>query len=237
MMKKQLAQYKKIENDLLRKIQDKEYLPDDKIPTENALAKTYGVSRVTVRKATDNLVAKGYLTRIQGSGTRVVNQKTLSAPSILGFETQMKQLGKAVSSEIVTYEIRDASEELQLILGLSQGDKVYYVERLRKADGLIFLFEVTHISVDRFPELSLSYLSKSKFDFFHEIKDIEITHQTHTIKPSLVDKALSELFNLPINTPINVVENKTYADDESVVDYSVNYFHPERYELCYTKSR
>ncbi|WP_240842701.1 GntR family transcriptional regulator [Acidaminobacter sp. JC074] len=234
-MTKQLAQYKKIENDILKQIQDKKYLPEDKIPTENALAKAYGVSRVTVRKATDNLVAKGYLTRVQGSGTRVANQKTLSAPSILGFETQMKQLGKKVSSEVVTYEIREANETIRSILGLSQGEKVYYVERLRKADGLIFLFEVTHISVSRFPELSLSYLSKSKFDFFHEIKDIEITHQNHTIKPFLVDENLSELFHLPVNTPINVVENKTYADDDTVVDFSVNYFHPERYELCYTR--
>lgn len=232
---KQIARYKVIENDLLEKIQKKEYLPGDKIPTEHALSKQYEVSRVTVRKATDNLVAKGYLTRIQGSGTCVSSQKTLSAPSIMGFENQLKALGKKVSSDVITFEIRDADEALRKKLNLNDGEKIYYIERARKADDLIFLFEITMISVNRFPELSLSYLNKSKFEFFHDIKDLNITHQEHIIRPALVDKRLSELFGLPINTPINVVNNATFTEDGIVIDYSINYFHPDRYELCYTK--
>lgn len=66
MAEKRIAQYKQIENDLLQKINLGYYKKDDLIPTELELSNTYHVSRVTVRKATDNLVAKGLLTRVAG---------------------------------------------------------------------------------------------------------------------------------------------------------------------------
>ncbi|MCK8061617.1 MULTISPECIES: GntR family transcriptional regulator [unclassified Fusibacter] len=233
-MTKKMAQYKVIESDLLSKILKHEIQYGEKIPTEHALAETYQVSRVTVRKATDNLVAKGYLVRVQGSGTRVSAPKTTSAPSILGFEHQLKILGKKVTSDVITFELREADIEVQTILNLNAEEKVYYIERVRKADDLVFLYEVSVISVNRFPELSMSFLNKSKFDFFHDVKDITITHQNHIIKAQLIDNHLNQYFNLPENMPINVVENSTYADDGTIVDFTKIYLHPERYELLYT---
>ena len=55
--KKRIAQYKQIEKDILDKIQTGYFKQNDMIPTELELSKTYNVSRVTVRRATDNLVA------------------------------------------------------------------------------------------------------------------------------------------------------------------------------------
>ena len=63
MTQKRIAQYKQIENDLLEKINLGYYQKDDMIPTELELSNTYHVSRVTVRRATDNLVARGLLSR------------------------------------------------------------------------------------------------------------------------------------------------------------------------------
>ena len=54
--KKRIAQYKQIEKDILDKIQTGYFKQNDMIPTELELSKTYNVSRVTVRRATDNLV-------------------------------------------------------------------------------------------------------------------------------------------------------------------------------------
>lgn len=66
-----MAQYKQIENDILDKISTCFYKKNDMIPTELELARNYNVSRVTVRRATDNLVAKGLLYRTPGVGTFV----------------------------------------------------------------------------------------------------------------------------------------------------------------------
>ncbi|MCD6239702.1 MAG: substrate-binding domain-containing protein [Thermotogae bacterium] len=66
-----LPNYKIIQNYILNLIEKKEFIDDDQLPSENELSHEFGVSRVTVRKALDELVAKNILYRVQGIGTFV----------------------------------------------------------------------------------------------------------------------------------------------------------------------
>ena len=60
-----------IEEYLLNNIKKSFYLPDEKIESENELVKKFGVSRMTCRKAIENLVQRNYLYKIKGKGTYV----------------------------------------------------------------------------------------------------------------------------------------------------------------------
>ena len=57
------------------KIEDGEYTPGTAIPSENKLAETFGINRITVRNAVDALVNEGILQRVQGKGVVVVGNK------------------------------------------------------------------------------------------------------------------------------------------------------------------
>lgn len=52
-------------------IEDGEWKPGDKIPSENELCDKFEVSRMTIRQAINNLVEQGYLYRKRGIGTFV----------------------------------------------------------------------------------------------------------------------------------------------------------------------
>ena len=107
MTQRRIAQYKQIENDLLQKINLGYYKKDDLIPTELELSNTYHVSRVTVRKATDNLVAKGLLTRVAGVGTFVCHPAvTLNPSSVQGFSEVMAQQGITVRTELPSFMLQ-----------------------------------------------------------------------------------------------------------------------------------
>jgi len=64
-----------LKNTLIKKINDEELIDDHMIPSERELISTYGVSRITVRRAIDELVNEGYLYKIQGKGTYVKGDK------------------------------------------------------------------------------------------------------------------------------------------------------------------
>ena len=66
-----VALYYQLKESLLQKIQDENWKPGQKIPTERELCEMYGVSRITVRTALDDLHNEAYLYRIQGKGTYV----------------------------------------------------------------------------------------------------------------------------------------------------------------------
>ena len=65
-MREKLAKYEQIRQDIIHKIESMEYRPNQVIPSENELCASYGVSRITVRKAIDELVHEGLLYRIKG---------------------------------------------------------------------------------------------------------------------------------------------------------------------------
>ncbi len=65
------ASYKKIARFIKKEILEGKYVPGDRIPSENKLATLFNVSRMTARKAIDNLVYDGVLIRIPGLGTYV----------------------------------------------------------------------------------------------------------------------------------------------------------------------
>lgn len=66
--------YKKIYNGIADKIKTKEYTEGQRLPTELELANQYNVSRITSKKALDQLALDGYIKRIQGKGSYVLNQ-------------------------------------------------------------------------------------------------------------------------------------------------------------------
>lgn len=76
------AVYRKIYNDILAKIQDGRLKEGEKVPTELELAGRYGVSRISSKRALDELAAGGYLRRVAGQGSFVAIPK--ERPKLLG---------------------------------------------------------------------------------------------------------------------------------------------------------
>lgn len=73
----QLPLYKQLKEVIKTKINTGEYTENKRIPTEPEFIKNYGVSRITVRKAIEELVAEGYLIKKQGKGTFISGHKVL----------------------------------------------------------------------------------------------------------------------------------------------------------------
>ena len=61
--------YLQVKADIKNRILSKQYMPGDKLPTENELSDQYNVSKITIRKAIQNLSDEGYVNKVQGKGT------------------------------------------------------------------------------------------------------------------------------------------------------------------------
>ena len=68
--------YLQLREIIRNKIEDGEYMPGTAIPSENSLAQTFGINRITIRNAVDALVHEGLLRRVQGKGVFVVGKKS-----------------------------------------------------------------------------------------------------------------------------------------------------------------
>ena len=236
MPEKRIAQYKQIENDLLQKINLGYYKKDDLIPTEFELSNTYGVSRVTVRKATDNLVARGLLKRVAGVGTFVCHSSvTLNPSTIQGFSETMTNQGISVRTEVPTFTLMSAPANISSILRIEAGEPIYFIERIRYAGDAVFQFETTYMSSRLYPDISIQVLKNSKSKYFEQEKGLKIAYSNHTVTPLHPSKRIAKLFDISLDTPILQVANTTWLTNGQIMDYTVLTLNSPIYQLTYEK--
>ncbi|MCX7286959.1 MAG: GntR family transcriptional regulator [Rhodobacterales bacterium] len=129
--------------------------PGSSLPAERDIAAMTGLSRVTVRKAVEALVASGQLIQKRGSGTYVAPrvERLEQALSLLtSFTEDMARRGKSVESVWISRSIQSPTPEEVMALGLGAGDRVARLERVRRSDGVPLAIERASIPTQILPD-------------------------------------------------------------------------------------
>lgn len=136
--------YMQIKEDIKAAIQQGVYKAKEKIPTEPELSAEYSVSRITVRRAIEELCGEGYLIKRQGLGTFVstprIHRKITEGNRLESFSTLCQSCNMVAGAHLLSRQIVPIRQEEQEFFGLGSDALLIYVERLRTADNLpIFL--------------------------------------------------------------------------------------------------
>lgn len=136
--------YQQIKEDIKAAIQQGTYKAKEKIPTEPELSAQYSISRITVRRAIEELCGEGYLIKRQGLGTFVstprIHRKITDGNRLESFSTLCQSYGMEAGAHLLSRQIVPIRQEEQEFFGLEADALLIYVERLRTADNLpIFL--------------------------------------------------------------------------------------------------
>ena len=94
--------YDQVRHRLLRDIKEERFLRGSYLPSEPDLCERYGVSRITVRRAVQELCAEGYLKRMHGRGTLVTEPKVKQTlVSLSGFTESLTSSGHKVRYDVL----------------------------------------------------------------------------------------------------------------------------------------
>jgi GntR family transcriptional regulator len=143
---KPISLYYQLQEKLSKKIQSGEWKSGQKIPTETELCDTYGLSRITVRKAIEGLVHEGRLIRFQGKGTFVASisfEQKLS--KFYSFSEALKKKGKNEHVKMLSFDIIKSDASVSAHMGLSEDTEVYKITRLRMVDDIAYAVETSLI--------------------------------------------------------------------------------------------
>lgn len=128
--------YVQLMEELETSIRNGVYKPGDKIMTEAEMAKEYGVSLITVRKAVGSLMEKGLVMRKQGKGTFVTKPKySRNMKKLQSFTEMCEQMGVKPGAQVLENRLIMADKKVADRLGIEPGSNVVYISRLRLADG------------------------------------------------------------------------------------------------------
>jgi GntR family transcriptional regulator len=135
-----VPRYREIEQVLRARIADLK--PGDPLPSDAALCREFGVSRMTARNAVGRLAEEGLITREPGRGSFVaVPQSHRRANNLLSFSDEMRRHGRVPRSRLLRRELRPARPDEVRDLRLGEGEPVVALVRIRLADDVPIALE------------------------------------------------------------------------------------------------
>jgi GntR family transcriptional regulator len=138
--------YGQVADALKREIHDRGLRPGDFLSTEEALEGRFGVSRATIRRALEELVAEGLIERIPSKGTYVARRPVeVRLPLLRSFTETIADLGMTPSARVLDVTVVAAPDDVGVTLDLDEGASVIRVERLRYADGEPLMYLVDYL--------------------------------------------------------------------------------------------
>lgn len=198
------------------------YKAGQKLPPEAEIGKTYGVSRITVRRAITDLVEEGILHSQQGKGSYVRELKEKrELISVGSFSDMTTMSGKTPSSQILSNLVIEADDKLASSFNIQLNDPVLKLHRLLFIDNQPFIIETSFFPLDILPDLEKHIgESPSTYHILKERYGVEPAFSEKTLEVILATEYESSLFHCDRGTPLYLLGKITYDQQDRPVHYS-----------------
>jgi GntR family histidine utilization transcriptional repressor len=225
-----LAKYVMIKQFITGQIESRAWAENSLVPSENTLAREFSVSRMTARRALQELANQGVLTRTQGLGTFVASVKSQSsALTIRNIADEIRQRGHRYHCHPITLDSRAATTTIGIALEVPAQTPVYYSALIHCENGLPLQLEQRHVN----PLLAGDYLAQ---DFSrqtpHEYLSAiaPLTQARHTIEAVSPSTEQCRWLELTQAQPCLLITRRTWSQ-QGVVSYAKLICPGSRYRL------
>jgi len=220
--------YQQLQRALREAIENRVIAPDDALPPERDLAEMLKVSRITVRKAIDELVEEGLLIRKQGSGTFVSNRVEKNFAKLTSFSEDMRARGREPRSVWLNRAQGTVTPEESLTLRSSPGTPVFRFHRIRYADDAPMALEYATVLADCLP--SLEAVQSSLYEALEKTGNRPV-RALQRLRAVLLSADQAKLLKAQERDPGLLVARAGYLKDGRAVEYSQSWYRGDIYDF------
>lgn len=205
--------------------------PGDALPSERDLAQRADVSRVTVRKAVQQLVQDGVLVQRHGSGTFVAHETRRveqSLSQLTSFTEDMARRGMAVRAEWLDRGLYVASPEETIILGLSSGEQVARIARLRLTGDVPLAIERASLSSIVLPDPA--GIGDSLYKYLEKF-GVRPVRAIQRIRAANIAEEDALLLQVPIGSAGLHIERTSYLATGRVIEFTRSIYRGDTYDF------
>jgi GntR family transcriptional regulator len=223
--------YYQIQRALMEKIHSGELSEGDLLASEEELARSYKVSRMTARQALHGLKARGYALSQKGRGTFVTKPKLeKNIMHLRGFTEDMKQRGMVPSSQLLEQTVVRATEDLAESLKIEHEASVMKLRRLRLADGIPMALEVSHIPLRQFPGLErINFAKQSLYYILRENYGVRVGWADEIIEALPATREESELLTIPRRASVLSISRVIITTEQTPIEIACSRYRGDRY--------
>ena len=223
--------YHQLEGVLKAEIESGRWHAGEKIPTESQLVESFGVSKITVRQALEQLVDQGYVRREHGRGTFVSHRKFDEGPrQLTSFSEEMKGHSMVASSRILGQTVERADSQLARALDLQPNAPVIVIRRLRLASGQPVTIQKAHIPKSLAPGLQVAE-DASLYDVLQRIYHLYPARARETYMVGKADRAAAKLLGIQPGAPVFQAERVTFLPNGKPFEFVQSTIRGDRYSI------
>ncbi len=216
--------------ELLRKlIELPKYKAGEFLPVEVDLAKKLGVSRNTIRQATNKLEYEGLIVRKKGYGTKVAEKTvTTQLDNWHSFTQEMNEKGVAFSNLLIKAEWIDCNKKTALFFNIPVKTKVIKLSRLRGDENGPFVFFESYFH----PRIGITPDEDFHQPLYKLLEDkykTQVNVSREKIQARLASKITSKRLKIKPGEPVLIRERFVSGQGGKPVEYNVGYYIAEKF--------
>ena len=214
--------YLQIKDILKQKIINNEYAVGSTIPSENELEEIFGVSRMTIRQAVNELVNEGLLRKERGRGKGTVVLSSAIADklsTVKSFTQKMHEQGFVLKNKQINVSLVPANETIATALRLS---------RIRMVNNDIIMYSISY--VPQFLNLPLDAELYGSLYQLLATQNIQIAHAEEYIEAMLADEIISQSLEISVNDAVLKRTRISHDQYNRNIEYTTTYYRSDKYK-------
>ena len=177
--------------------------PGDLLPSEGAIAEEFDVSRITAKRALDELAKEGLVTRARGKGTTVTaNAARFLQANFSDLVENLIEISVRTKVKVLKFDYGPAPRHVQKALNLPEKAVVQHAVRVRHQGTTPFSYIETYIPEDVGRSFGANDLSNRPILSLIEKAGVEIAQAEQSVNAVLADGKVAAILETPPASPL-----------------------------------
>lgn len=204
--------------------------PGSRLGNEIQLADSYGLSRLTMRRAIQELVNKGLLVRKRGVGTQVVHGQVRRPVELTSLYDDLARANQKPMTQVLVHETAPAPDEVAIALGQAPGCEVVRLERLRLTgeEPLAILRNWLPVEIARFTAADLQ--NRGLYALLRA-SGVNIRVASQQIGARAGKSAETQLLGVRRSAPVLTMRRTAYDDSGKAVEFGNHVYRSDNYSF------
>lgn len=227
------SKYVTIYNEISNKIENNKIESGEKLSSENEMMKEYNVSRDTIRKALNLLESNGYIQKVKGKGSFVIDINKFDFPvsGLTSFKELSTKMGVESNTLVKELKLMKPDNFLMKQLNLSKNDDVWKVIRVREINNKKIILDKDFFNKKYVPLLTKDICENSIYEYLENELGLKISFAKKEITVQQATEEDKSYLDFENYNMIVVVKNYIYLDDMSLFQYTESRHRPDRFKF------
>jgi GntR family histidine utilization transcriptional repressor len=222
--------YLQVKKHILDNIGSGKWSTAARVPSENDIVKSFGVSRMTANRALRELQDEGVLVRIAGVGTFVADRHAHGHPlKIRGIDAEIRERGHQHRAETIARERVRAVGQLAEDFGVAPRTELFYSALVHFENDRALQVEDRYVLPALAPDyLKVDFSQTTPHDYL--VRTAPLQEAEHVLRAEMPDVRVRKLLGMNAGEPCLVVMRRTFSSNR--IASVARLYHPgSRYEL------